>query len=254
GVGQGPSTNIITTVVTDSGTPPLSATNAFTVFVTVTNGPPVITGQPGNQSVIAGGTAHFSVTASGSAPLRYQWRSNGGPVSGATTSTLTLNNVQSGNTGNYTVVVTNLSGSVTSAVAVLTINVPPSITTQPTNQSAVAGNNVSFSVVAGGTTPLSYQWLFNGTSLSNGGQVNGATTSRLSLNNVQIGNGGGYSVVVTNVAGAVTSSVAALTVSGSANSTTFANSALITIPDSGAATPYPSTITVTGMTGTVSKA
>ena len=73
--------------------------------------------------------------------------------------------VSTNNAGNYTVVVTNAYGSVTSQVATLTVAFPPSVTTQPASQTNLAGTNVSFSVTAGGTGPFSYQWQFNGTNL-----------------------------------------------------------------------------------------
>jgi hypothetical protein len=86
------------------------------------------------------------------------------------------------------------------------VPIPPTIVTQPQNASVFAGANASFTVVAGGAVPLSYQWRFNGTNLS------GATNATLSLNNVQFANAGNYSVLVTNVAGSVISSNALLTV------------------------------------------
>ena len=80
----------------------------------------------------------------------------------------------------------------TSAVAVLTVLVPPAITAQPTNLSVVEGANAGFSVTASGTSPLSYQWQFNGAG------VTGATGTSLTLASVQPTNGGSYAVVVTN--------------------------------------------------------
>ncbi|CAG7614209.1 nucleoside hydrolase-like domain-containing protein [Actinacidiphila bryophytorum] len=82
---------------------------------------PVITRQPVSQSVQAGGTATFSVTADGTAPLSYQWRRNGQDVSGATGSSLTVSGVQTADAGTYTVTVTNAAGSVTSGPATLTV-------------------------------------------------------------------------------------------------------------------------------------
>src|SRR5262249_50376567 len=72
---QAPSTNTITTVVSDSGSPSLSATNSFLVFVTQSNSPPTITSQPLSRTNNAGTTATFSVTATGSS-LTYQWIKN----------------------------------------------------------------------------------------------------------------------------------------------------------------------------------
>ncbi len=88
------------------------------------------------------------------------------------------------------------------------VDTPPVITAQPQNRSVVVGSSATFAVTAGGTPPLSYQWLFNQTNA-----LAGATGATLLLSNVQLTNAGGYSVVVTNVAGAVTSAVARLTVS-----------------------------------------
>jgi hypothetical protein len=95
-----------------------------------------------------------------------------------------------------------------SLVAIL----PPAITLQPTNLTVLAGNSASFNVLAGGTAPLAYQWLQNSTSLTNGAGVSGATTASLTLAGVTTNSAANYSVVVTNVYGAITSSVAALTV------------------------------------------
>ncbi len=88
---------------------------------------PVIASQPANQSTIIGGAATFSVTAGGTPPLSYQWQFNNVNISGATTSALSLANVQLSQAGNYAVVVTNPEGSVTSSAATLTVNLPPSL-------------------------------------------------------------------------------------------------------------------------------
>jgi hypothetical protein len=85
---------------------------------------------------------------------------------------------------------------------------PPLITTQPQNQTVVAGQNATFSVSASGTAPLAYQWRFHGTNLS------GATASSFTRTNVLPEHAGPYSVLVSNVAGSVTSSNALLTVLG----------------------------------------
>ncbi len=87
--------------------------------------PPVIVTQPVASSVNAGATVAFSVVATGTAPLAYQWRRNGGVLAGQTNATLTLNQVQPANSGDYSVVVGNSAGSVTSALAALTVNTQP---------------------------------------------------------------------------------------------------------------------------------
>ena len=84
--------------------------------------PPIITSEPTNQTVLVGGTASFSVAATGAAPLSYQWKSNGVSISGATNTVLTLTNVQLSQAGNYAVVVSNVYGGTLSSNAVLTVN------------------------------------------------------------------------------------------------------------------------------------
>jgi hypothetical protein len=180
------------------------------VVATLTvNAPPFITTQPQNQTAVAGQNAAFSVAAIGLGTLSYQWGFNGTTLTGATNSALTSTNVQPTNAGSYTVVVSNYEGSVTSVVATLTVNVPAGIATQPLSQTVVAGQNATFNVAASGTALLSYQWSWNGTTLS------GATNSVLTLTNVQMTKAGSYMVVVNNNYGSVTSVVATLTTIGS---------------------------------------
>jgi hypothetical protein len=168
--------------------------------------PAGITTQPQSQTVVLGQNASFSVVASGTAPLSYQWNFNGSAIPGATTSVLALTGVQTNQAGGYTVLVANTWGSTTSAVATLTVNVPPRITTQPQSRGVAQGQNVLFTVAAGGTTPFTYQWYFNNS------RVSGGTSSTLTLNNVGTGKAGNYYAVVTNAAGSATSAVATLTV------------------------------------------
>ena len=123
--------------------------------------------------------------------------------------------MQTNNSGtNYTVIVTNTAGSVTSSNAVLTVtNIPPAITVQPTNQTVAVGSNATFAVTATGTEPLSYQWQVNETNLvDEDGIISGSTNTILTIINAQTNNSGNYTVIVTNIAGSVTSSNAILTV------------------------------------------
>jgi hypothetical protein len=173
------------------------------VVATLTvNVPAGIQTQPQNLTVTQGQTASFSVVTSGTAPFSYQWYFNGTNVSGATNVTLTLTNVQTNNAGSYAVMVNNNWGSATSAVATLTVYVPPTITSQPQSQTVMAGQSTSFSVVAGGTGPLNYQWNFSGTPLG------GATNAWLTVTNVQMAQAGNYTVVITNSAGSIASGAA----------------------------------------------
>jgi hypothetical protein len=211
----------------DSGSYTVSVTNlagsvtSSNAVLNVTNIPPAITMQPTNQAVVVGSTVTMAVTATGTALLSYQWQVNGtnlvnsgqgGQISGVTTRQLTIRNVQTNNSGSYSVIVTNLGGSVTSSNAVLTVASSPLILVQPTNQVMAVGATAILAVTAIGTTPLSYQWQFNGSPLTNGVQISGAATNNLTINNVQTANSGTYSVVITNVAGSVTSSGAYLNV------------------------------------------
>ena len=96
-------------------------------------------------------------------------------------------------------------------ISVTPVNMPV-ITQQPANQTVFAGGNATFTVAAGGLSPLAYQWRKNGNNIANGGNVSGATSNVLQFTAVTINNAGSYSVVITNAYGAVTSAVATLTV------------------------------------------
>ena len=168
---------------------------------------PILMSQPGSRSTIAGSDTAFSVTAAGgSSTLGYQWTWNGASIPGATNPTLSLVGVQTNQAGSYAVVITNFAGSVTSAVASLTVKVPASLVTQPENQIGIAGQGVSFSAAATGSPAPGYQWLFNGANII------GATNATLVLTGIQTNQAGDYQVVVTNSSGSATSVVATLTV------------------------------------------
>ncbi len=167
---------------------------------------PTITSQPVSQTVIKGAKVTFSVAASGKTPFVYQWLFNGKPINGANGSTFVINSAQTANAGSYTLVVLNLYGIATSEIATLTVNVPPTITQQPATQTVKRGEKVTFSVAASGTAPFSYRWQFDGS------PIVGATAPSYTINSAQPAAAGNYAVVVTNVAGSATSSVAKLTV------------------------------------------
>ena len=185
--------------------------SAATLTVNAAAVAPTITTQPVNQTVTAGQTATFTVVASGTAPLSYQWQKNGANIAGATASSYTTPATATTDSGStFDVVVSNTAGSVTSNAATLTVNaavVAPTITTQPVNQTVTAGQTATFTVVAGGTAPLSYQWQKNGVNIA------GATaTSYTTPATATTDSGSTFRVVVTNTAGSVTSSAATLTV------------------------------------------
>lgn len=166
--------------------------------------PPSITSQPTNQTVVIGQSAAFAVSASGTAPLVYQWRFNGTNLPGSTNTDLVLTSVSLSKAGLYSVQVTNLYGAPVSSNATLTVGLPPAISAQPISQAALLGSNATFMVTAAGTPPFSYQWQFNASDSA------GATNSTLDIIGVQSNKLGGYRAIVTSPYGAVTSSPATL--------------------------------------------
>jgi len=166
-------------------------------------GPIQILTDPQSQVLFRGSNATFSVSATGQAPLSYQWLANGQPlsdggrISGASTAALTLSGVQPRDSATYSVVVSNAFGSVSSAGAVLTVVSPPFVLGQSPDQTVRAGTDVTLWVSADGTSPLTYQWWFNGTVLA------GATTSALAFSNAQPVVSGTYTMLVSNLYGAV---------------------------------------------------
>lgn len=134
---------------------------------------PVISSQPAGQTVTVGDGATFSVAATGTGVLSYQWRKNGAAITGntsATTSTLSLPAVTSASAGSYTVVITDDNGSTTSAAAVLTVNKASATVTfnagslsatytgspqQPTATTNPADRPVTFTFDGGATAPTS---------------------------------------------------------------------------------------------------
>lgn len=100
--------------------------------------PPIISAQPANQTVVLTSNATFSVTASGATPLAYQWLFNGAGISGATNSSLTVSNAGFASAGNYSVIVTNSYGSVTSSVARLSVVATTSFSAYNSQARAIA--------------------------------------------------------------------------------------------------------------------
>ncbi len=184
---------------------------AATLTVTAAAVAPTITTQPANQTVTAGQTATFTVVAAGAAPLTYQWQKNGANLTGATSASYTTPATTTADSGStFRVVVANTAGTVTSAAATLTVTaaaVAPTITTPPANQTVTAGQTATFTVVAGGTAPLSYQWQKSGVNIA--GATSASYTTQVTTTT---DSGSTFDVVVTNTAGTVTSAAATLTV------------------------------------------
>jgi hypothetical protein len=168
------------------------------------NSNPVISTQPASQTVTQNSSVTFSVSAGGSG-LTYQWQKNGVNIATATGSSFTINSAQVTDSGNYTVVVTNSTGSTTSNAAVLLVTAPPAFTLQPVSQTSVAnGFSVVFTVAASGSPAPTFQWRLNGTPIS------GATDPVYFLAAAGSGNTGTYTCKATNSTGAATSNPATL--------------------------------------------
>jgi Immunoglobulin domain/NHL repeat/Immunoglobulin I-set domain len=172
----------------------------------VVNVPVTITTQPVSISKTVGAAASFSVTASGTAPLTYQWRKDGSNIAGATSATYTIPSINAAHAASYDVIVTNVVGSIVSSGVMLNVNTPVAITTQPIDLTVATGSGATFSVVASGSAPLTYQWRKDGTNIA------GATSASYTIPSAAAANAASYSVVVTNVVGSVTSNTATLTV------------------------------------------
>jgi uncharacterized repeat protein (TIGR03803 family) len=176
-----------------------------------------IASQPQSQTVLAGATVTLNITVYGAPPFVFQWYFKGTPLgplaNGTNFSSCILTNVGINQAANYSVEVVNGYGSLMSSNATLTVvTVAPAIITQPASRTNNAATTATFSVVASGLLPLSYQWQKNGTNLVNGGKVSGATTNILSITSVSDNDAASYSVTVTNLLGTTTSSNAPLTV------------------------------------------
>jgi hypothetical protein len=162
----------------------------------------VITAEPTNQIVVNGTAAGFSVTATGTEPLGFQWFFDKAAVRGGTNSALAITNALSKNNGTYYVVVSNSLGAVTSSVATLTTFTPPAITKPPKAQVITPGQTIALSVAATGTA-LGYQWQLDGTNLP------GQTATGLTIRNAGTNNAGTYTVLVSSPYAATPASASA---------------------------------------------
>ena len=213
-------------------------TNEFAVFGTVTsltggtspppaNTPPAnVVVSPASQTVNAGQSATFTLTGNLGNPTGSNFwyvvvGSTTNPVSGQTSTTLTLPGAVGGNAGGYFAVVSNSQGSATSEVAQLTIANDPTIQASPNDTYGLVDGTVQFSVTAAATSPT-YQWYFtdasgnvigpvnNGSTTASGAVISGAGTSTISIANVQAVDPTNFIVVVSDIYGKQTSSVASL--------------------------------------------
>jgi hypothetical protein len=130
----------------------------------------------------------------GATPMTNRWYKSTTLLNNRTNLTLSISNAAVGDSGNYTLVVANAYGSSTSAVQVITVSAgPPIILSQSiTNATRAVGGRVTYSVVAGGSAPVAYQWNHNSA------PIPGATSSVLRLTNLQLPDQGAYTVTLSN--------------------------------------------------------
>ena len=167
---------------------------------------PTISTEPADLAVLLGSPATFTVLATGSGALSYQWRKNGVAIPGATSATYTTpanRLLDSGST--YYVVIANTIGTISSRSATLSVGTAPLITTQPTGVLGLIGRTAAFSVTATGTGTLSYQWLRNSVALP------GATSpTYITPTLTASDNGACYTVTVRNAYGTANSAMGQL--------------------------------------------
>lgn len=183
-----------------------AASQSFILTVESAQVPPAITTHPGSLAINRGENATFTVVATGTGPLSYQWRRDGASISGATAATYTVANAQPLHAGLYSVTVTNPHGSTNSFAASLLVNAPPILLSQPRTQTALAGSAVTFAIQVAGPTGSTFQWRLNGVAIPG---ANGATYN---IGSVSAADAGTYDVVVTNSLGSTVSSMAQLTI------------------------------------------
>jgi len=184
-----------------------------------TSSGPIITLQPAAQNVCSGATATFTVSATGSGTLSYQWQKNGsnltdgGHYSGCTTATLAVSSADSSDEANYRCVLSDSNGTTNSNQAALTLKAETAVTQHPSNKVVPYGQTTTFTVAATGDGPLSYQWQKNGSNLTDDGHYSGCTTATLMIANVDTNDEASYRCAITGGCGSATSNAASLTVS-----------------------------------------
>ncbi|MGA2854982.1 MAG: protease pro-enzyme activation domain-containing protein, partial [Verrucomicrobiota bacterium] len=163
--------SIAAATTNNAGNYQLVASN-FTGFVTssvavLTVGfAPTVSVSPASLTLPVGSNAVFTATPGGTSPFGYRWKKNGtnfagSGITGTNSSVLTLTGVTTNSAAGYTVVVTNLFGSITSSAATLTVGLPPAITGSLTNRNMQCGSNITYTITASGTAPLAIQWRFD---------------------------------------------------------------------------------------------
>ena len=256
-----PGTYNITITGTATGATTQTATASFTVNPGTS---PIITTQPADVSVCAGGNATFVAAVQGSGFI-YQWQvsNNGGStfvnIPGEQSASYTINSVNSAlNNNQYRVNISNNCSNLNSNAATLKINTAPAITTQPADVTVCSGDTKTLSVIATGSN-LDYQWQISTNSGASFTNISSAKSSTISLNNISTSqNNEQYKVIINgSCPGTVNSNTANLTVNPSPVITATASKSLVctgtpvTLTASGAVTYSWSPVSLTGSSANV---
>ena len=181
--------------ITESATAPTSpdsyTLNSVTpVSVSVTTGP-----ANSNPNACTGNSVNFTITATGTPPITYQWYKGIASINAASNSSYSISSLSLTDAGTYSCVVSNSCASVTSTATTLTVNQFPVITAGPSplSDTKCVGLSTSFTVTASGSAPLTYQWYYNNSTL-----LTGQTTSVFSKSFLVTGDAGSYTCVISN--------------------------------------------------------
>jgi hypothetical protein len=153
---------------------------------------------PQSQTVSDGASASFTVGATGSGTLTYQWQFNGAAIAGATNAALSLSTVHTNQAGNYSVCVTDANGP-RCAAATLTVSPLPAILQGPVSQTVATGQPLTLNAATAGSPTLRHQWQRDHVDISN------ATNTSLTISSFQSADEGQYRLVVVNSFGSVVS-------------------------------------------------
>jgi len=205
----------VTNIFAGYGVSPTRAVDIITTPVLPTFSP-----GPANQTNVAGTTASFTATVTGYGDIAYQWLSNnvplanGGRISGATNTTLSISSVQLSDVANYALRASNFIGVSTSAVATLTVEVAPtSVTISGGDRTNLVNGSISFAVgSANGIPAPSYHWQLNSQFLSDDAHLTGSGAATMNISPLAPSDQGPYTVVASNLVGSVTSAPVSLVV------------------------------------------
>ena len=183
---------VIITLGTPTGGVTLGSTSVYTLTITDNDFAPQVS-TPGSAFATVGSSITFSPTATGSGPLSYQWKKNGTAITGATSATYSLASTALTSMGNYTVQVTNPTGSITSAAAELSV-----IDASDHNWVLAPGATATLTVNASSPGTMTYHWYKDGAPMADvATRITGSTTKTLTIKLVTTADAADYTCTVT---------------------------------------------------------